>query len=134
VGLAVRLAVLFVLLGVRYAWRPPSARGLAVQIPQTPAFCLDNSAGHRAHVLANGGVRINGNSIDPVQLPATLAVLYADRGERVLFLSAEPAAAMQSVTGIIDIAAAQVEVIAIVPPSMAMVTCMNVKPPWQKSP
>jgi hypothetical protein len=60
-------------------------------------------------------------------------VLYTDRAERVLFLSAEPAATMGTVTGIIAIAAAQIEVIAIVPPSMAAATCMSVKPPWQKS-
>jgi hypothetical protein len=97
---------------------------------------MDDGAGYRAHVLADGPVQIKGK-LHPTalaQLPATLAVLYTDRAERVLFLSAEPAATMGTVTGIIAIAAAQIEVIAIVPPSVATATCMSVKPPWQKSP
>lgn len=133
-GIAIRLAVLLALLGVRYAWRPPSARGLAVQIPQVPSPCMDDGAGYRAHVLANGTVQIKGAHLAQAQFLPTLQQLYADRAERVLFLTADPGAAMQTVTGIIDIAAAQVDVIAIVPPSMSMATCMSVKPPWQKSP
>lgn len=133
-GIAVRLAVTILLLGVRYSWRPGHSLGLAVQIPQTPAPCTNGSSGHRAHVLANGAIRINGIPVDQAQLSATIKELYASRAERLLFVSAEPAASMQAVTTFIDLAAAQIEVIAIVPPSLSMDTCMTVKPPWQLSP
>ncbi len=125
-GIAIRLAVLLLLFGVRYAWRPAPARGLAVQIPQTPTPCIDGASGHRLHVLANGAVQIDGVT---AQLPATLKQLYANRAERVLFLTAEPATTMQTVATVIDIAAAQIDVIAIVPPSLAHATCWTVHQP-----
>ena len=85
-----------------------------------------------AYVLSNGAVRINDTPIAPAQLPATLKELYANRAERVLFRTAEPPASVQTVTEIIDIAATQIEVIAILPPTLALAICWTVHPPTRR--
>lgn len=128
-GLTLRLLVLAALLAVSVAWRPAPSRGLAVQIPQVPEVCVDSVIYTRLRVRADGLVEVDARTQTLAQLPAALAALYAGRAERVLFLSAEPAATMQFVTKTIDIAAAQIEVIALVPPSLATATCLTVRPP-----
>lgn len=122
-GLTLRVLVLIGLLAVAIAWRPPVSRGLTIHYLESSGSC--GSAGRtRLHVLADGTVDLNGAALTLAELPDALTSLYFTSAERVLFVSADPAATMQTVTTVIDVAAPQAQVIGIVTPSLAAATCL----------
>ena len=122
---------LFLILTLIFAATARTAKGLPVKIAYQAKDCGDGRI-VIAHVLQNGGVRLNReDEIKVNALANRLHEIYANTAERVLFLKADPDVPFQSVAEIIDIAQSQVDFVGILTPAVEKEPglCLSIRVP-----
>lgn len=102
--------------------------GQAVQIAAPGATCGDGRI-IVADVVDSGHVKLNLETVDVTNLAARLHEVYDVRAVRVLFIKAAPELPFQNVAEVIDIAKRQIEVVAILTPSVEGQPCWLIRPP-----
>jgi len=106
----------------------PMGHVVQIALPGAPGACTDSRI-IVAHVLNDGHVKLNSETLDVTNLAARLHEIYDVRAERVLFLQAAPELPFQKVAEVIDIAKKQIEVVAILTPSVEKQPCWLVRLP-----
>lgn len=106
---------LFLILAVICLASAIPARGLKVEVavPLDQYPCGDGDRLLVVRVMADGGVRLNEESLKPSELPGRLKKAFLNRADRLLFVLADEDAAFGQVTSAIDAAAWEVEHIAL---------------------
>jgi len=121
------LFAVLVVIGVMGS-QDPMGHAVQIAVPGAPDACGDGRT-IVAHVLDDSHVKLNAETVDLPKLAARLRGIYKARAERVLFLKAAPELPFQKVAEVIDIAKKQIEVVAIVTPSVEEQPCWLVRPP-----
>jgi hypothetical protein len=71
------------------------------------------------HVTPGGGLKLNSEDQNRQQLGQRLKAIFAERPEKFVFITADPAASFGEVVAVIETAAKQADYVALVTPSIA---------------
>jgi biopolymer transport protein TolR len=125
--LAAMFAILIVM--VVTACRVPTGQAVQIATPPGSAACEGDGRIVVAHVQKDSHVRLNSETVDLVGLDARLREIYGSRAERVLFVRADSEVPFQKIAEVIDIAKRQIEVVAILTPSVEKQPCWKIRWP-----